>query len=51
MGKLIRYEAGFLNYLQGIDGVPKFYNYMEKNGLQIMSLEYLENDLETVIRK
>jgi serine/threonine protein kinase len=25
--KLIRYEAGILNHLDGVKGVPKFYQY------------------------
>lgn len=48
--KLIRYEAGILNHLKGVKGVPEFYEYLEENDLQIIKMEYLGNDLDTVLR-
>jgi predicted Ser/Thr protein kinase len=48
--KLIKYEAGILNHLSGIKGVPEFYNYQEHKGRQIMRMEYLGNDLDNILR-
>jgi hypothetical protein len=48
--KLIRYESGVLNHLQGLKGVPKFLGYFEDSGFEILKLEYLGNDLETILR-
>ena len=46
--KLVKYEAGILNYLTGVKGVPKYYEYKEEDGVQIMSMEYLGKDLDVV---
>jgi hypothetical protein len=48
--KLIRYESGVLKHLQGIKGIPEYLGYFEDSGFEIMKLEYLGNDLETILR-
>ena len=36
--KLVKYEAGILNYLSGVKGIPQFYKYSEEDGVQTMSM-------------
>jgi serine/threonine protein kinase len=49
--KLTKYEAGILSHLKGIHGVPDLYKYYEVRGLQIMVMEYLGRDLDSILRK
>ncbi len=48
--KLIKFESGVLNYLQGIKGVPLHLGYAEDSGFEILKLEYLGNNLESILK-
>lgn len=49
--KLIKYEAGILNHMKGTKGVPQFYEYSDAGNCQILKMEYLGNDLDTILRQ
>lgn len=49
--KLLKYEAMILNHLKGIKGVPEAYSYTEDEFQEVLKMELLGENLESILKR